>query len=328
MEFHLPDLGEGLPDVNLVNWLVKKGDHVEQDQAIVSVETAKAVVEIPAPVAGKITSTYGMVGDRVRIGDLLVSIEQTSTVKAIPKARKLARTHGIDIEHIKPSDGVSIKTHDVEAFIKQSSKPFGSNLSMASILSKAQQEVALATVMQDAILHNKPSDITSKIILAMIESCQKHPLFNAHYNPTTKQLETQLMIDIGIVIDINQNNQSYIPTISVNQDETVTVEDIRNSIENLKNKASNHAFEAEDLKQPSIILSNYGSLGGRYATPMVRPPCLATLGMGRIYSQANFDDKGDLQQYHHLPLSLSFDHRYITGANALLYLNDIIKQLT
>ena len=57
--FKLPDLGEGLAEAEIVEWHVKVGDHVRVDQPMVSVETAKAVVEVPAPFSGVVTALRG-----------------------------------------------------------------------------------------------------------------------------------------------------------------------------------------------------------------------------------------------------------------------------
>ena len=66
--FKLPDLGEGLPDAEIVEWHVKVGDEIVADQPLVSVETAKAVVEIPSPYSGRITRLFGNPGEIVRLG--------------------------------------------------------------------------------------------------------------------------------------------------------------------------------------------------------------------------------------------------------------------
>ena len=72
-QFNLPDLGEGLPDAEIVRWLVKEGDTVTVDQPMVEMETAKAVVEVPSPFAGRIAKLHGQEGDVINTGDLLVS---------------------------------------------------------------------------------------------------------------------------------------------------------------------------------------------------------------------------------------------------------------
>ncbi len=73
--FKLPDLGEGLQDAEIVEWLVKVGDEVKLDQPFVAVETAKAIVEIPSPQAGKIFKLYGEAQDIINVGDPLVEFE-------------------------------------------------------------------------------------------------------------------------------------------------------------------------------------------------------------------------------------------------------------
>src|SRR5262245_27898056 len=73
--FHLPDLGEGLPDAEIVEWLVKEGDTVMLDQPMVSMETAKAVVEVPSPYSGKVTKLHGKAGDVIETGAPLAEFE-------------------------------------------------------------------------------------------------------------------------------------------------------------------------------------------------------------------------------------------------------------
>jgi 2-oxoisovalerate dehydrogenase E2 component (dihydrolipoyl transacylase) len=74
--FVLPDLGEGLQEAELVAWHVGEGDHVVADQPLVSVETEKAVVEVPSPQDGKISRLCAQPGDRVKVGGPLVEFEE------------------------------------------------------------------------------------------------------------------------------------------------------------------------------------------------------------------------------------------------------------
>jgi pyruvate dehydrogenase E2 component (dihydrolipoamide acetyltransferase) len=66
--FKLPDLGEGLQEAEIVTWHVAVGDQVVADQPMVSVETAKALVDIPVPYAGKIARLFGKPGDIAHLG--------------------------------------------------------------------------------------------------------------------------------------------------------------------------------------------------------------------------------------------------------------------
>ena len=76
-DFRLPDLGEGLTEAEIVQWLVKEGDTIELNQPIVEVETEKALVEIPSPFAGKVEKIFGDVGERVAVGSTIISVETT-----------------------------------------------------------------------------------------------------------------------------------------------------------------------------------------------------------------------------------------------------------
>ena len=73
--FLLPDLGEGLTEAEIVTWHVQAGDTVTVDQPIVEVETAKAVVEVPVPFAGRVTALHGQPGDVVAVGEPLVTVD-------------------------------------------------------------------------------------------------------------------------------------------------------------------------------------------------------------------------------------------------------------
>ena len=73
--FNLPDLGEGLQEAEIVRWHVAVGDRVAVDQPMVAMETAKAVVEVPAPFAGVISALHGKPGDSIATGAPLVDFE-------------------------------------------------------------------------------------------------------------------------------------------------------------------------------------------------------------------------------------------------------------
>src|SRR5712691_10847817 len=75
-QFILPDLGEGLEEAEIVAWHVNEGDHVVVDQPLVSVETDKAVVEVPSPFSGRIARLFGAKGDLVKVGAPLVEFAE------------------------------------------------------------------------------------------------------------------------------------------------------------------------------------------------------------------------------------------------------------
>ncbi|MCS0325190.1 dihydrolipoamide acetyltransferase family protein [Vibrio diabolicus] len=86
--FNLPDLGEGLAESEIVKWHVNVGDMVKLDQVILTVETAKATVDVPAPHSGRVVSRHGEEGDIVNIGALLLEIDETGAERGATVEKK------------------------------------------------------------------------------------------------------------------------------------------------------------------------------------------------------------------------------------------------
>ncbi|CAN5679524.1 dihydrolipoamide acetyltransferase family protein [soil metagenome] len=81
IEFFLPDLGEGLAEVELVRWLVAEDDEVVENQPVAEVESDKAIVSMPAPASGRVTRLCAAIGERVKVGSLLMVVDGDSTVQ-------------------------------------------------------------------------------------------------------------------------------------------------------------------------------------------------------------------------------------------------------
>mgnify|MGYP002717027894 CR=1 FL=1 len=92
--FRLPDLGEGLPDATIVEWAVKVGDTIRLDDALVSMETAKAVVDVPSPVSGKVLKLAGEAGDIIETGAVLAEFEIDPSLPQRAEGQDTGHHHG------------------------------------------------------------------------------------------------------------------------------------------------------------------------------------------------------------------------------------------
>ncbi|HVK51152.1 MAG TPA: biotin/lipoyl-containing protein, partial [Pseudoxanthomonas sp.] len=92
--FYLPDLGEGLPDATIVEWFVKEGDVIRLDEPLVSMETAKAVVEVPSPVSGKVLKLAGGAGDIIVTGSMLAEFQPDPNLPQRAEGQDTGHHHG------------------------------------------------------------------------------------------------------------------------------------------------------------------------------------------------------------------------------------------
>ncbi|MBI4017708.1 MAG: 2-oxo acid dehydrogenase subunit E2, partial [Candidatus Aenigmarchaeota archaeon] len=105
-----------------------------------------------------------------------------------------------------------------------------------------------------------------------------------------------------------------------------TILEIAKEVDELAEKARSRTITLEDLRGQSFTITNYGSIGGTYGVPIINYPDVAILGLGRIDDRPVAKD-GQTVIRKILPLSLSFDHRVVDGAQAAYFLQEIIKHL-
>lgn len=360
--FLLPDLGEGLPDAEINEWLVKEGDVVKVDQPIASMETAKAVVEVPSPYSGKITKLHGKKGDIIKTGSPLVefegesnadqgtvvghiestgaTLEETSivagsatgsAVKATPAVRALAKRLNVDLSMVTPSAASGVITAaDVErvsSMLKDAGElePLrGARRTMAQVMTKSHAEVVAVTILDNADIHvwQDKTDITVRLIQALVIACQKEPALNAWYEAQAMGRRLHSSVNLGLATDTGE--ELLVPVIK--QAEKLNAQQLREIIDRYKQQAKTREIPAEDLRGASITLSNFGTFAGRYANPVVVPPCVAILGVGKIHQEV-VAYEGQPAIHRIIPLSLTFDHRAVTGGEATRFLGCLIEAL-
>ncbi len=363
--FKLPDLGEGLQEAEIVQWHVKPGDAVALDQTLVSVETAKAIVDIPSPQAGIIAACFGAEGDLVHIGEPLLEFageeqedsgtvvgkmetaNQTAEVEhfiigsahrhgsgmnlATPAIRALAKRLNVDLGQVSGSgNGGLITSTDVEKAAQLTlqlgeAKPLrGVRRSMARNMARAHAEVVKVTINDDVDVHHWPKgeDITMRLVRALAHACVAEPQLNAWYDSNSDTLRVIEKVDLGIAVDTPDG--LFVPVLR--NITTRTAEDLRDGLEHLRADVRGRTIPPQEMIGATLTLSNYGTIAGRYGNPVVVPPTVAILGAGRIYQSVVATAEG-FASHRMLPLSLSFDHRVVTGGEAARFLRSLMDDL-
>lgn len=428
--FYLPDLGEGLPDAEIVEWHVQVGDTVLLDAPLVSMETAKAVVEVPSPFSGKVLKLAGQAGDVILTGAGLVEIALDATlpqradaqdtghhhgpppatqpaitvtppvsvfdepdqdeadagtvvgametsnairaelaiaiggVKAMPAVRALAKKLKVDLSRVPPTgaDGV-ITLADVKAAAanppqpvrevitprtavfstteSRSSPPSASFLpppagddrdepirgvrrNMLRSMSAAHAEVVPTTLMDDADLNAWASgeDISVRTLRALATAAKAEPAMNAWLNAKDGTLRRHSAVHIGVAIDATEG----LFVASLKHCDTRDGPQLRAELNRLRDGVRNRSLPPEDLSGYTLMYSNFGVFAGKYATPVVVPPCVCIVGAGRLY-HAVVPVLGGIETHRMMPISLTFDHRAATGGEAARFLKAMIDDL-
>jgi len=387
--FYLPDLGEGLPEAEIVSWHVAEGDSVKTDDLLVSVETAKAVVEVPSPYTGIIEKLYASAGDIVPTGAPLVDFSNATAadaaaastaadagepaatvvgnmptggellqetaiagssrrqkkgrIKATPSVRTQAKRLGIDLADIVATGKngqVTIADLDSyaakgkaqarsrsaarKAIAGRSDQLRGPRRAMAQSMSKFRDEVALCTLFDDADIHEwiNKRKITARILRATVAGCVAEPGLNGFYNADTMTHQSESRVDIAMAVDTEDG--LIVPVIR--NMEAMSIGDIRVAVEDLKQATRKRTVAPQDMVNYTFTLSNFGMMAGRYATPLMVPPTVGILGTGKLQHDV-VAVMGGIEVHRRIPLSLSFDHRCITGGQAARFLAAVIQNL-
>ena len=349
-QFKLPDLGEGLEEAEIVTWYVNDGDHVVTDQPLVAVETDKAVVEIPSPSSGRIARLFGAKGDIVKVGMPLVEFaegeqdtgtivgelgssehtpagEETSTQplgQAFPAVRALARKLNVDLALVEATGpGGTVTRADVERAAKGltqagPAEPLrGMRRTMAQRMTAAHAEIVPATVNDEADIHDwrQGEDVTIRLAQAIAAACKAEPALNAWYNSRMGERRLIERVDLGIAVDTEGG--LIVPVLRNVAERSVS--DLRAGLDRLRADAIARSIPPEELRGATITLSNFGMMGGQFASLVIVPPQTAIIGAGRI-SQRVIAHQGQPAVRRQLPLSLTFDHRVVTGGEAARFL--------
>ncbi len=351
--FYLPDLGEGLAEAEIHMWHVKEGDVVLVDQPLVSVETAKAVVDVPAPQAGRIVKLYGKAGEIIKtdaplvefaeedkgtvVGKLEVSqvlldeggVKSDSTkvaekaVKAMPAVRALARELQVDLNHVKPT---GLQGQITEDDVKKSSGDVlhGVRYAMALAMEKSHQEIVPVTVFDEADVTawTGQNDITVRLIQAIVEGVKAESLLNAWFDGHTRQYRLQQDIHLGLAMDTVDG--LFVPVLR--NVEKISANELRETIDQFKKSVLDRTIASRDLQGATITLSNFGTIAGQYTTPIILPPMVAILASGKLREVVRVHE-GAVAIRRVIPLSLTFDHRVVTGGEATRFLAALIGSL-
>jgi len=282
---------------------------------------------------------------------------------AAPAVRALAKELGIDINKVKgtgPEGRVLEK--DVRQAVEVKAKPTeevkevkkvkkydlygyvdriplrGVRRSIAKAMVKSKYTAPHVTAMDEADvtelwkIREKEKKAAEKkgikltilpfIIKAVIAGLGEHPYLNASLDDENEEIILKKYFNIGLATDTPEG--LMVPVVKNATDKSIF--QLAQELTQLVEKARNRTIDLADLKGGTFTISNYGALGGIYATPIINYPEVAILGVGKI-KDTPVVRNGKVVVRKILSLALSFDHRVVDGAEAARFLNTVIARL-
>ncbi len=402
-EFRLPDIGEGLTEAEIVRWLIAEGDPVAADEPIVEVETDKAVVEIPSPYGGIVVRHGGAEGETIEVGAVLVVVGSqeeavgaepaiavseaapivgtlieeaeviesvpepvtpvTTSVKALPVVRKLARDAGLDLETVTGTGtGGRITREDVEAVISTTASPSVREAArpetesamptvatstsqderrpmsrlrrtIAANMSKSWAEIPHVTTFDDVdatrllevrIALSERHEVKIPIEALLVRAVLPALSAFPEFNATVDG--DDLLVHGSHDIGIAVDTPDGLLVAVIRDADTKGVLELATEVARLGEGARERTLSPDELTGQTFTVSNIGAVGGGHGTPIVPPGTTAILSIGRAKSKPIVYD-GDLVIAPVMPLSLSYDHRVIDGGMGRRFMAMLMENL-
>ena len=405
-EIKVPNIGD-FENVEVIEVLVSEGQSISKNDPLITIESDKSSVEIPASYEGLVKSINIKVGDKVSEGDLILILENTSKIKenvkekpqtekefkkikvikpeieqilknnnsvtdilpASPKVRKFARELGVDINQVEGSEkGGRVIEDDVKRYV--SSKPKNNNETKQNKQDKIKNEFKHSdfgeTEIKDIprvkklasnylvnswntiphVTNHDEVDVTEMenfrssltdiytgekikitplafIIKALVASLKKFPSFNSSIDDIDNgKMTLKKYYHIGIAVDTP--NGLMVPKIRNANNKKISL--LGRELKEVSELCRNLKIDKKELFGGSMTITSLGGIGGSFFTPIINFPEVAILGVGKSQKKQIFIDV-KFQTRIMLPISLSYDHRIIDGAEAARFNNDLKENL-
>lgn len=160
----------------------------------------------------------------------------------------------------------------------------------------------------------------SLIIEAYCKTLKEFPKFNATYHQKDEKLE--IFNDINMAVAVDSEKGLMVPVIK--NCENLNAEGINDAIIDVANKAKEGKLQMKEMQNSTVCITNYGSIGGKFATPVLNPGNLINLGIGRMEEKICFQNN-HIHSHPYIPISLSYDHQIIDGADAARFINKLAE---
>ncbi len=386
LKITIPDMGD-FKEVEIIEVLVKEGQKIKKNDSLITLESDKSSVEVPATHAGIVQKINLKVGDKVNQGDLILTLDSeekeikqttekktentknispkiestklTSTIfekgikLASPKVRKFARELGANVSQIPGSQRAGrISEDDVKNFVKSQVSVSNGKVEKKTYKEEYSHEEFGEVELKELprvkklsgphlvrswteiphVTQHEEIDITEMelfrsslydyytgeiikvtplafITKAIVNALKEFPNFNASLDVNSNKVIYKKYFHIGFAVDTPHG--LMVPKIR--NVEQMNIKEIGEQLKKTSQLCHELKIDKKEFFGGSITISSLGGIGGTHFTPIINPPEVAILGVGKSFEKLT-KIKNKIVSRKILPISLSYDHRIIDGA--------------
>lgn len=360
-EVLLPQWSMGMQDGQITRWLKAPGDPVADGEVIAEVESSKVASDLLADRAGVFVRALVEVGDVVPVRTPLCLIgapgervdasravaqgaapvppaaprsapSASSTAQVTPRARKLAIENNIDLAQVRGSGpGGRIVETDIEALLGQPGEETYSlaqrrgriaDRLLASLHGSAQLTLSRAIDVTDLAAWRSELPLRAGwgdlIGYAVSRVLARHPLFNGTVEGD--RVRSCAQVNLGFAVALADG----LVTPVIHDAGQKTLRELTEIAAALVTRARSGTLRPQDVDRGTFTLSNLGGYDIDAFTPIINPPQIAIMGLGRVREVAQREG-ADIAWRQCLTVSLTFDHRVADGAPAAVFLQDLAQ---
>jgi len=331
-------------------------------QKPIAMAVSEGKEDTPAGVVGTIEVSDEVIEASNEMGTPSNNLQQTGKVLATPVARKMAADLGVDISKIQGSgDSGRIMKEDIvkasenKTPVKVSPQvtmpKFSENEVMRVKISKLRKAVVNAMNIANSIVPMTTLmdefDISKLVSLresqkemarqqdikltymafiakAVTLALREFPLLNSSFDHENEEIVFKNYINLGIAVDTPDG--LIVPNIK--DADRKTILEMASEIARIAEEAKTRLVKLETLQNGTFTITNYGAIGTKFGTPVIKHPEVAILGVGSIYKKPIVNDVGQIVVAAVLPLSLTIDHRVVDGADGGRFLLKLKQYLS
>jgi len=193
----------------------------------------------------------------------------------------------------------------------------------------SHENVVPVTLHDDVDIHawtnpiqGERQDITMRLIHAIAVACEAEPAMNTWFDGENLTRRILKAVDLGIAVDTDKG--LFVPVLRDIKNRELN--NLRDGLDALREAVKSRKIPAAEMQGATITLSNFGTLAGKYANPIVVPPQVAIVGAGGIRDEV-VAFNGQAAIHAMMPLSVTFDHRAVTGGEAARFLKALMDDL-